>query len=572
MIRSILTTCFFAIIALVGFLAGTGELQRSKDKPKLSFDPFIKGVSPDTDQVVSEQKPFTIVLYAHNASDWCERALRSVFEQDYERYRIVFVDDGSVDGTLEKAQQFVVQNHQDQRVIAVRNETALGPVGSLYRAAEHCQDMEIIIPLDARNWLAHDGVLSRLNQVFQNPDTWISMAQSIEYPSYGIVNPPAIDRAVIEKRGFRILSQFDCPSFAFYSALFKSIHLPDLLVDGRFSQLQISYAMALLEQAGGRCRSLPEPLTFSNQTLKKRDLHPGANESVVLQSLNPYRPLAQLPSLNHKGKSDVDIVVFSFDRPLQLYGALESIQHYVTGYQFLTVLYRASDDRFNAAYNLVRAAFPKARYVLQSDTPRKDFKPLLLQSVFDSPSEYIVFGVDDMVIKDFVDLSFCRQMLEKTGAYGFYLRFGRHIQQSYMQQKAQSVPPSIPLSNGVFAWDLRKGESDWGFVNSMDMTLYRKADLKKWFTELKYKNPNSLEFNWSQHPPANPIGLYFEHSRMVNLPLNLVHPSDCPHMNFMTAEELLVKFNQGFKMDIDPFYKIENPSPHCDYIPEFIPR
>ena len=79
-------------------------------------------------------------MVAHNAASWCEQALRSVFEQDYERYRVVFVDDASVDGTLEKAQQFIVNNKQDYRVIAIRNESPLGPVGSLYRAAEHCQD------------------------------------------------------------------------------------------------------------------------------------------------------------------------------------------------------------------------------------------------------------------------------------------------------------------------------------------------------------------------------------------------------------------------------------------------
>jgi hypothetical protein len=164
-------------------------------------------------------------------------------------------------------------------------------------------------------------------------------------------------------------------------------------------------------------------------------------------------------------------------------------------------------------------------------------------------------------------------MLEKTGAYGFYLRFGRHIQQSYSQKKLQSIPPSIPLSNGVFAWDFRKGESDWGCVNLMDMTLYRKADLRQTFTELKYKNPIALEKIWARQTPSHPIGLYFEQSRMVNVPFNLTaSPDNSLHTSFMTGEELLVKFNQGFKIDIDPFYQIENPSPLCEFAPEFIPR
>jgi len=572
MIRSILTTCFLVAIALFCFFWGAGKSARMKGHDKLSFAPFIKDVSPDRDFPVIEKKSFTIVLVAHNAVSWCEQALRSVFEQDYERYRVVFVDDGSVDGTLEKAQQFIVNNKQDYRVIAIRNDSPLGPIGSLYRAAEHCQDSEILIPLAGQDWFVHDGVLSRLNQIFQNPDVWVAFGQSIDYPTYRTQSAPFFDVRAIERSGFQSLTDFSCPALAFYASIFKSISLPDLFVDGRFSQLSQSYVIKLLEQSGGRTRSLDEPFVFANVSFHQRPLQMLSNESAVLQSRPPYRPLAHFPSSSLQEKGGVDLVIFSFDRPMQLFSALESIRHYLSGYQTLTVLYRVSDNRFDAAYNVVKSAFPHVRYIKQSENPRKDFKPLLVRAIFDSPSQYIVFGVDDMIIKDFVDLNFCRQMLEKTGVYGFYLQFGRHIQQSYVFQRSQAVPVSVPLNNGVFAWDFRKGESDWGFPNNLDMTLYRKSDLKKWLTELKYKHPNSLEFNWAQHPPANTIGLYFERSKSVNLPLNIVNRTDCLHMNFMTTEELLVKFNQGFKIDIDPLFQVENPSPHYEYIPEFIPR
>ena len=77
-----------------------------------------------------------------------------------------------------------------------------------------------------------------------------------------------------------------------------------------------------------------------------------------------------------------------------------------------------------------------------------------------------------------------------------------------MFKKPIQVPPSVPLMNGVFAWDFRQGEFDWDFPNSVDMTLYRKSDIKAIFAALKFKTPNSLEFNWAQHPPANTIGLF----------------------------------------------------------------
>lgn len=571
MIRSILWTGFFLLIALGSFFSGSGELKRVHEKKKIAFNPLIPGIMADRDLAVREHKPFTIVLYAHNAADWCERALISIFEQDYDRYRLIFIDDASSDDTFSQVQQFIVQNQQDARVIAIRNETPLGFAGCLYRAVDYCQDSEIVIPLDAKDWLSHDRVLMRWNQVFQNPDTWLSFSESIDYPSYQIQKAPSIDRSLIEKKGFRALDAFHCSSIAFYATLFKSIHLPSLFVNGQFSQSQFSYVLPLLEQSGGRYRMVEEPMAFRNLSLD-REILPSSEERALLQSQAPYRPFTSFPKSGVKADAGIDMIVFSFDRPLQLYAALESIDRYVTGYRSLKVIYRASDDRFSEAYRSLKTTFPKVQFIQQSQNPRKDFKPLLTRTLSESSSEYIIFGVDDMIIKDYVDLNLCRQMLEKTGAYGFYLRFGRHIHQCYMMQKPQAVPMSVSLSQGIYAWDLRKGECDWRCVNSMDMTLYRKKDIQTLFSEMKYKNPNSLEVNWSQHPPECPIGLYFEQSKMVNIPLNLVHLSDCPHMNYMTTEELLVKFNQGFKIDIEPFYQIENPSPHCDYIPEFIPR
>jgi hypothetical protein len=58
----------------------------------------------------------------------------------------------------------------------------------------------------------------------------------------------------------------------------------------------------------------------------------------------------------------------------------------------------------------------------------------------------------------------------------------------------------------------------------------------------------------------------------VNIPMNIVGRTGNPHMNYLNAEELLLKFNQGLKIDIEPLYKVENHSPHIDYIPEFVLR
>lgn len=517
------------IVALGGFWFG-----KSPQIPKKEFAGRLEKEFP-----ITEHKSFVIVIYGHNQDQWCERALRSVFEQDYDHYRVILVNDASIDQTEEKAKQFIEDNHQDEKVILMRNETRLGLVASLYRAIDSCLDKEIVIPLYAKDWLSSPMVLQKLNIAYQNPNVWLTLGQTIDYPTYAIR---------------------DEGQTSYYAAVFKQLRLKDLFSHGRFATNAEAYLAPLKQISGGRIRNLQEPISFLN-------LSPPRREEAAPTEIASYAPLASFPA--PRSLKQADILVFSCDRPLQLYACLESIQRYVTSFANLTVLYRSSNEAFDDGYEKVKDAFPAVRFVTQSGN---DFKPKLEKILFNSPSEYILFGADDLIAKDFVDLKVCMEQMEKTGAYGFYLRFGKHIHHSYLSDQPQSLPPSHPLSGGIYAWDIEMGEADWGFAPSLDMTLFKKEEIKKVITDKKYKNPHGLELCWLEEVPEKAIGLYFERSKLVNIPMNTVGPGGKPHMNYLNAEELLVKFNQGLKIDIEPLYKVENGSPHLDYIPEFVMR
>lgn len=524
-----------SLVALAGFWLGMSGQTPGGQK---NSGP-VTLASSEKEFPVIEHKSFVIVIYAYNQDQWCQRALRSVFEQDYDHYRLIVINDASIDQTEARAKQFILDNSQDGKVIFITNETHIGPVASLYRVIDSCLDREIVIPLLAKDWLSSDMVLNKLNIAYQNPDVWLSSGQSIDYPSYAIRDDGQI---------------------SYYAALFKEIPLKDLFIRGKFASHPETYLAPLRQISSGKIRKLKEPLSFCN-------LAPAVREGLVPLEVPSHEPLSSFPSPRIVKKAD--ILVFSCDRPLQLYACLESIQRYVGNFENLTVLYRASKETFSAGYEKVKDAFPLAHFVSQTSN---DFKAKLEKIVFDSPSEYILFGTDDLIAKDFVDLRACTEQMEKTGAYGFYLRFGRHISQSYLSDQPQPLPPSHPISGGIYAWEIDMGESDWGFAPSLDMTLFRKDRIKKILTQSKYKNPNGLEFSWLKEVPEKAIGLYFERSKLVNIPMNAVGPGEKPHMNYLNTEELLAKFNQGLKIDIEPLYKVENSSPHLDYIPEFVIR
>ncbi len=214
------------------------------------------GIHPEKEYAISKLNSFAIVLIAHNDALWCEQALGSLFAQDYDHFRLLFIDDGSQDDTYEKVQEFVLANKEEHRVILMRNEKELGAAASLSRLASHCLNHEIVLPLSARDWLTSPDVLSSLNHTFQNPDVWIVCGKTLNYPSYDFLPLPEWNLKKIEKKGYSDYQGLR----AFYGALLKQLPQPTTLAKD-FSLIP------LLELSGGRVKNLPEPLSFHNIVL-----------------------------------------------------------------------------------------------------------------------------------------------------------------------------------------------------------------------------------------------------------------------------------------------------------------
>lgn len=273
----------------------------------------------------------------------------------------------------------------------------------------------------------------------------------------------------------------------------------------------------------------------------------------------------------------VDTVVFSYDRPLQLYALLESMEKYISHMGRVTVVYRASDFAYRDAYSDVRKSFPFAQFVIQGANPTQDFKQLAIKaSHFDEDPEFVMYAVDDIIVKDYVDFSECVNGLRLTGAYGFYLRLGTNLTDGYPPGVPQKKPSFSFVSESILSWVFNQSEGDWAYPHTVDMTIYRKNDVVPHILEMNYRAPNILEAEWSGRSASIMAkkGVCFEKSKIVNIPMNIVQ--DCgwqnPHMHFKNALELLRIFNEGKKIDISKLYQVDNRGSHWDYVPQFIDR
>lgn len=268
---------------------------------------------------------------------------------------------------------------------------------------------------------------------------------------------------------------------------------------------------------------------------------------------------------------DVDLVVFSYNRPIQLYALLESIEKYVTGDFKIKVVYR-SDPKYQAGYNMVQKAFQHAKFVRQQ-LPPCDFRSIVERVVFkNGRGRYVIFAVDDLCLTGPVNLQYCIDLLEQSRAYSFVFRLGKNIDYSYMTDQLTPPPPLDQVAPEVYKFRFSDGKGDWAYPNSLDLALYRKAEIYRPLMAVPWRTPNQLESHWAAKVDLNKTGLCFEQSRMVNLPLNKVNPSTNRSTDSYTAQELLEHFLSGQKIDIDQIAGIKNRSPHIDHEIEFILR
>jgi glycosyltransferase involved in cell wall biosynthesis len=269
-----------------------------------------------------------------------------------------------------------------------------------------------------------------------------------------------------------------------------------------------------------------------------------------------------------------DLIIYSYDRPLQLYALLESTEQHVIGLARIFVIMRASTGELEHAYHTVKNSFSYVEFYQQS-APYDDLKQLTLDCLSKTNQEFVVFGVDDIIVKDTIDFNECIYVLEKTQAHAFFLRLGKNLDYCYTMNCAQPLPRFKQVRNDIYSWQFSHGKYDWCYPNNLDFTLYRKKYINPIFSLVPYKTPYALESEFMAFVDMYAYGLCYQNSKIINIPLNVVQ-NDWPNnaLNSHSTQQLLELFNQDLKIDITRFHKIPNKSAHfCQTdLLTFIPR
>lgn len=248
-----------------------------------------------------DQKPMVVIIPSYNNASWIKKNLASVFNQQYDNYRIIYIDDCSQDKTYEMAQQITKAYQQETRTTIIHNDKRYGALANLYATIHACPDTSIIVTLDGDDWLANNQVLAKLNTYYDN-NIWMTYGQFQEYPSGTIGHSLSFPESVIKNNAFRTyhtdIALLPASHLrTFYAWLFKKIRLEDLLYHDSFYSMgwDLAFMYPLLEMSGHHQICINEILYIYNRQNPISDCYKNAYLQRILArhilTLTPYAPL-----------------------------------------------------------------------------------------------------------------------------------------------------------------------------------------------------------------------------------------------------------------------------------------
>jgi hypothetical protein len=271
-------------------------------------------------------------------------------------------------------------------------------------------------------------------------------------------------------------------------------------------------------------------------------------------------------------------IIFSKDRAMQLDLLLESIllNFDVEDYQ-INILYKASNDEFKRGYELVINKYPQFNFKIE-----ESFKNDVL-SLFNN-SDYTVFFTDDDIIYNSFKLTKyeLRNIFELSKAICFSLRLGLNTTNCYTMQKLNKLEKfdkhkifyDTDFIEPFISWKVADGTNDYAYPMSVDGHIFKTEYIKNLCEVLEYNNPNLFEAMLSNFTRPEMIITSYEHSKLVNSPINRVQETfqnlsgmkyrySVEDLNEMYLDGLILNFEKmnfneitGCHQEIQPIFKL----------------
>mgnify|MGYP003650598315 FL=1 len=216
----------------------------------------------------TETTRFHFITPGYNVSEWLEKSLRSIKKQEYKNYSVTFINDVSEDDSAEAYNKIV---KSDPKFKIVSNETKKYALKNISEAIKNLDASaeDVIIVLDADDWLSSPYVLDYLNYFYQENDCLMTYGSYMYYPTGELgVEPSDYPEDVIKNNSYREDKWRATHLRTFKKKLWDKIDQDDFIDEhGEYYKMAYDQAMMLpmLEMAGERAKYTPEVLHVYNR-------------------------------------------------------------------------------------------------------------------------------------------------------------------------------------------------------------------------------------------------------------------------------------------------------------------
>ncbi len=280
-------------------------------------------------------------------------------------------------------------------------------------------------------------------------------------------------------------------------------------------------------------------------------------------------------------------IVFSMDRPLQLHGLLTSLRLNVRPIPELHVLYRASGRGYEDAYDQLKIQFESTGASFHRQDAGSSFKEQLCCLLKQLRSKTVFFLVDDALYIERIDLGLYCSFDPRVAIPS--QRLGRNLSFCYVQQRQQALPPFLDVDRvpamilppefasdqilrELLFWEWGSGELDWGYPLSLDGNIFSTDEILYLVERAEFRTPNTLEFALQKHLPVfeHRLGVCPRKSALVGVPWNKVQTDNQNISGSIHQDQLLAKWQEGFRLDVSRFRGYQNKGAHEELEMSFV--
>lgn len=248
---------------------------------------------------------FSIIITAFNCENYIQRCLNSAINQDYPNFNIHVTDAASTDNTVNIIKYYLrtLDPRTLRTVLLTECKQRTYQLENIVNSVYICHPNSVCVSLDADDQLAHNNVLTMLNEVYQDLNIWMTYGSFKEengnyFPSFWKAYP----ESVIKTNSFRQYYPWQASHLRTWRRqLFTQINLKDFKnKNGEYPKTagDLYFMFPMLEMSGVHSKFIPDILyiyntdtPFNDAKLVREDQ---LQEEAFIRSQTPYKPLEEL--------------------------------------------------------------------------------------------------------------------------------------------------------------------------------------------------------------------------------------------------------------------------------------